>query len=136
MKSYEYLKTKIIYIFDINIQSKLDLLIQVLITRSANIFALRVIWTCKNSPHIHDMSKEINKTKFWKIRIWVIEFRTIEFLLYLHQFSEKWWRFILPSQWEASMSTHKNVNFKSLRGQCVKAEAMSRRKGILLTFDI
>ena len=70
------------------IQSKLDssklwgLFLQARIIRSANIFALRVIRTCKNSPHIHDMSKEINKTKFWKIRIRVIEFRTIEFLLY------------------------------------------------------
>ena len=33
------------------------------------------------------------------------------------------------------MFTHKNVYFKAFRRQYVKTEAVSRRKGIVLTFD-
>ena len=36
----------------------------------------------KWKKNIHNMNKEINRTKFWKYIIRVIEFRTIEFLLY------------------------------------------------------
>jgi len=58
----------------IRIQSKLDrlklwgLFLQAQITRSANIFALRMIRTCKNSPHIHNMSIEINKNVILEFR--------------------------------------------------------------------
>jgi len=56
------------------LQSSLDssklweLFLQNWIIRSANIFALRVIQTCKNSPHIYDMSKEINKNIILEFR--------------------------------------------------------------------
>jgi len=62
-------------------RSKLwELFWQVHITWSANKLALKVIQTCKNSPHIHGMNIKINKNVILEFRN--SSSRTIEYQLY------------------------------------------------------